>query len=221
MWCCWSHTWVSWRARRARSALAARSSGYEGDCRVSFRHSSRAFRTTAPNTPRPPARRQPDAVPQPLNLLSDRRERNGLTLRPAAAVSPDGPERYNRLIVEFSPMAQAEVADDRAHLEGRRPGRRRRRLRRLHPRDRLRRVRADLRQPRRLDARRDKGDRTEFITPSLWDSVDAIRAFAGNDIEAAVLYPEDQRHLIGGESTVTHYQVVDQAEAPSGSGQGA
>jgi hypothetical protein len=53
------------------------------------------------------------------------------------------------------------------------------------------------------------------------DSVDAIRAFAGNDIEAAVLYPEDQRHLIGGESTVTHYQVVDQAEAPSGSGQGA
>jgi hypothetical protein len=23
--------------------------------------------------------------------------------------------------------------------------------------------------------RRDKGDRTEFITPSLWDSVDAIR----------------------------------------------
>lgn len=25
--------------------------------------------------------------------------------------------------------------------------------------------------------RRDKGDRTEFITLSLWDSVDAIRAF--------------------------------------------
>jgi heme-degrading monooxygenase HmoA len=31
--------------------------------------------------------------------------------------------------------------------------------------------------------RRDQGDRTEFLTLSLWDSVDAIRAFAG-DIEA-------------------------------------
>jgi heme-degrading monooxygenase HmoA len=69
--------------------------------------------------------------------------------------------------------------------------------------------------------RRDDRDRTEFLTLSLWESAAAIRAFAGDDIEAAVLYPEDQRYLIGGESTVTHYQVVDQAEAPSGSGQGA
>jgi len=66
--------------------------------------------------------------------------------------------------------------------------------------------------------RRDEGDRTEFITLSLWDSVDAIRAFAGDDIEAAVLYPEDARYLVGGESTVTHYQVVDQVEGNSGSG---
>jgi hypothetical protein len=54
---------------------------------------------------------------------------------------------------------------------------------------------------------------------SLWESVDAIRAFAGDDIEAAVLYPEDEHYLLGGESTVTHYQVVDQVEAPSGSGE--
>jgi heme-degrading monooxygenase HmoA len=59
--------------------------------------------------------------------------------------------------------------------------------------------------------RRDTGDRTEFLTLSLWDSADAIRAFAGDDIEAAVLYPEDERYLVG-ESTVTHYQVVDQVE---------
>ena len=58
--------------------------------------------------------------------------------------------------------------------------------------------------------RRDDGDRTEFITLSLWDSVDAIKAFAGEDIEAAVLYPEDERYLIDGESSVTHYEVVDQ-----------
>lgn len=59
--------------------------------------------------------------------------------------------------------------------------------------------------------RRDLGERTEFIALSLWDSEDAIRAFAGDDIEAAVLYPEDERYLIGGESAVTHYDVVGEA----------
>jgi heme-degrading monooxygenase HmoA len=59
--------------------------------------------------------------------------------------------------------------------------------------------------------RRDEGERTEFITLSLWESVEAIKAFAGDDIEAAVLYPEDERYLVGGESTVTHYEVADQA----------
>jgi heme-degrading monooxygenase HmoA len=58
--------------------------------------------------------------------------------------------------------------------------------------------------------RRDTSDRTEFITLSLWETMDAIRAFAGDDIEAAVLYPEDERFLVDGLSTVTHYEVADQ-----------
>jgi heme-degrading monooxygenase HmoA len=58
--------------------------------------------------------------------------------------------------------------------------------------------------------RRDDGERTEFVTLSMWDSVDAIKAFAGEDIEAAVLYPEDERYLVGGASSVEHYEVVDQ-----------
>ena len=57
--------------------------------------------------------------------------------------------------------------------------------------------------------RRDEGGETEFITLSMWESRDAIKAFAGDDIEAAVLYPEDERFLIG-ESTIAHYDVVDQ-----------
>jgi hypothetical protein len=56
--------------------------------------------------------------------------------------------------------------------------------------------------------RQNQGDRTEFITLSLWESVDAIRAVASDDIE-------DAPYLIG-ESTVTHYQVADQVEGPSG-----
>jgi heme-degrading monooxygenase HmoA len=59
--------------------------------------------------------------------------------------------------------------------------------------------------------RREEGDRTEFITLSLWESREAIQAFAGEDIEEAVLYPEDERYLIEGESSVTHYEVVDRA----------
>ena len=59
--------------------------------------------------------------------------------------------------------------------------------------------------------RRDEGERTEFVTLSLWESEEAIRAFAGDDIEAAVLYPEDRRYLIG-ESTVRHFEVVDHVE---------
>ena len=57
--------------------------------------------------------------------------------------------------------------------------------------------------------RRDHDGTTEFITLSLWDSVEAIRTFAGDDIEAAVLYPEDERYLIDGESRITHYDVAD------------
>jgi len=38
---------------------------------------------------------------------------------------------------------------------------------------------------------------------------DAIPPFAGEDIEAAVLYPEDLRYLIDGVSTIAHYEVAD------------
>jgi heme-degrading monooxygenase HmoA len=56
--------------------------------------------------------------------------------------------------------------------------------------------------------RRDNGDRSEIITFSLWDSRDSIRGFAGDDIEKAVFYPEDDRFLIERDLTVSHYEVV-------------
>jgi heme-degrading monooxygenase HmoA len=58
--------------------------------------------------------------------------------------------------------------------------------------------------------RRDEGERTEFLTFTLWDSVEAVKAFAGEDHEAAVLYPEDERYLIEQDPKVKHYEVVDQ-----------
>jgi heme-degrading monooxygenase HmoA len=56
--------------------------------------------------------------------------------------------------------------------------------------------------------RRDDGDRSEIITFSLWDSRDSIRAFAGEDIDQAVFYPEDDRFLIERDPTARHYDVV-------------
>jgi len=56
--------------------------------------------------------------------------------------------------------------------------------------------------------RRDDGERTEIITFSFWDSLDAIRGFAGDDVEKAVYYPEDDRFLIERGPTVSHYEVV-------------
>ena len=56
--------------------------------------------------------------------------------------------------------------------------------------------------------RRDVGDRSEIVTFSLWDSQDSIRAFAGDDIDQAVFYPEDDRFLVERDRTVRHYEVV-------------
>jgi heme-degrading monooxygenase HmoA len=65
--------------------------------------------------------------------------------------------------------------------------------------------------------RRNQAERTEFIAFSLWESREAIRAFAGDDIEAAVYYPEDERYLIERDASVSHYEVVDHVQPPVGS----
>jgi heme-degrading monooxygenase HmoA len=62
----------------------------------------------------------------------------------------------------------------------------------------------------------DRG-RAEFVTVILWDSLEAIRAFAGDEIERARFFPEDDRYLVEREQTVTHYEVFD-PELPEGFG---
>jgi heme-degrading monooxygenase HmoA len=57
----------------------------------------------------------------------------------------------------------------------------------------------------------------EFLALSFWESRDAIRGFAGEDIERAVFYPEDDRYLIERELTVSHYEVAGTTGTP-GSG---
>jgi heme-degrading monooxygenase HmoA len=55
---------------------------------------------------------------------------------------------------------------------------------------------------------RDLGDgRTEIVTLSRWESWEAIVGFAGDDIERAVFYPEDDEYLIERDLTVRHYRI--------------
>ncbi len=56
--------------------------------------------------------------------------------------------------------------------------------------------------------RRSDAEVAEFLLVSLWDSYDAIRRFAGPDLEAARYYPEDARFLLEMEPHVTHFEVV-------------
>jgi heme-degrading monooxygenase HmoA len=51
--------------------------------------------------------------------------------------------------------------------------------------------------------------RAEFLLLTLWESWDAIRQFAGDDVEKAVYYPEDQAYLLELEPKVEHYEVLD------------
>ena len=55
---------------------------------------------------------------------------------------------------------------------------------------------------------RPDGDVTHFITLTHWESMDAIKGFAGEDVEVAKYYPEDKDFLLEFEPTVVHYEVV-------------
>jgi heme-degrading monooxygenase HmoA len=50
--------------------------------------------------------------------------------------------------------------------------------------------------------------RSEIVTVSMWESRSAIEGFAGQDIDQAVFYPEDDRYLIERDLTVSHYEVA-------------
>jgi heme-degrading monooxygenase HmoA len=58
---------------------------------------------------------------------------------------------------------------------------------------------------------RKEGDITHFITLTFWKDMDSIRAFAGDDVDAAKYYPEDQDFLLEFEPKVVHYEVVGQS----------
>jgi len=56
--------------------------------------------------------------------------------------------------------------------------------------------------------RRFADEHARFTMISLWDSLESIRAFAGEDEEKARYYPKDSDFLIELEPKVRHYDVL-------------
>jgi antibiotic biosynthesis monooxygenase (ABM) superfamily enzyme len=55
--------------------------------------------------------------------------------------------------------------------------------------------------------RRDLGNEIEFVTVMWFDSLDAVRAFAGDDYEAAVVPPRARALLARFDARSQHYDV--------------
>ena len=55
--------------------------------------------------------------------------------------------------------------------------------------------------------RRIEGETAHFLLLTLWDSAEALRQFAGMEMEAAKYYDFDSAYLLELERTVTHYDV--------------
>jgi heme-degrading monooxygenase HmoA len=56
--------------------------------------------------------------------------------------------------------------------------------------------------------RRIEGNVAHFVLTTLWDSLDAIKTFAGEDFEAARYYPQDDAYLLEREPVVSHSEVL-------------
>ena len=56
--------------------------------------------------------------------------------------------------------------------------------------------------------RRALGSEVEFITIMLWESIDAIKAGAGQDYETAVIPEERRQHLGRYDARAAHYEVA-------------
>lgn len=60
--------------------------------------------------------------------------------------------------------------------------------------------------------RRVADGKCEFFLLTLWESWDAIKAFAGEDYEKAVYYPEDDKFLLDRGPLVEHYELIESLE---------
>jgi heme-degrading monooxygenase HmoA len=59
--------------------------------------------------------------------------------------------------------------------------------------------------------RRDAGAEVEFITILLWESLEALKAFAGPEYERSIIPEERRKYLSRHDERAGHYEVVSQS----------
>jgi heme-degrading monooxygenase HmoA len=55
----------------------------------------------------------------------------------------------------------------------------------------------------------ESNDCTEFAILSLWTSMDAVRAMAGEDVEQVEPHPEEARFFVHPDPAVVHYEIAE------------
>ena len=60
--------------------------------------------------------------------------------------------------------------------------------------------------------RKDSGADVEFVALTLWDSLESIKAFTGENPQVAIVEPEARRSLSRFDEVATNYEVVFHAE---------
>ncbi|WP_022670198.1 hypothetical protein [Hippea alviniae] len=60
--------------------------------------------------------------------------------------------------------------------------------------------------------RRKEKQEAHFTLITFWESLDAIKKFAGEDYEKAKYYPEDKDFLLEFEEKVIHYEVFSELD---------
>jgi heme-degrading monooxygenase HmoA len=63
--------------------------------------------------------------------------------------------------------------------------------------------------------REDRPDGIEFLVLTRWESMDAVRAFAGDDVTKAVIEPRAMAALVDFDASVRHFTVVEEAAGAS------
>jgi heme-degrading monooxygenase HmoA len=59
-----------------------------------------------------------------------------------------------------------------------------------------------------LLSRREVDGRAEFLFISLWESLEAVKGFAGPDPKRAVFYPEDDAFLVEKDEHIDHFEAL-------------
>jgi heme-degrading monooxygenase HmoA len=61
--------------------------------------------------------------------------------------------------------------------------------------------------------RREVGDEVEFITMILWNSLESVKAVAGEDYEKAIIPDERKKYLKRFDEKAAHFEVITKQES--------